>query len=189
MIAREGYRSVVYHRLAAAFLAVQLVACSSSGPDNTHRSVSDRTKRTAVPDEAEGTGEGKAIVGRDAARGDSASHTDIRSRKNVNPAAPKPAYSERSERVMGFRLQLHSTTDHAEARSVMSTMRQRLDSLGMEQGRMDLVFDAPYYKLRYGDYLMKADADRERGVFHELGFPAAFVVRDHIVRVIRERTK
>lgn len=129
------------------------------------------------------------MMGRDAARRDSTSHADTRSPKPISTAASQPAYSERSERVMGFRLQLHSTTDHAEARRTMTAMRQRLDSLGMEQGRMDLVFDAPYYKLRYGDYLHKSDADRERGVFHDLGFPAAFVVRDHIVRIIREKVQ
>jgi hypothetical protein len=186
---RVESRNAVLLGTATAILALQLLACSSSGPDNARSTSSNRAKRSAIPADTVDNEAGKATVGREAERRDGTAQSDTRSQQNVTAAPSNPAYTERSERVMGYRLQLHSTTDHSEARRAMSTMRKRLDSLGMEEGRMDLVFDAPYYKLRYGDYIMKADADRERGVFHELGIPAAFVVRDHIVRIIRERLK
>ena len=120
------------------------------------------------------------------------SNTDER-----KPEAPEPQtrpsedatdeWVERSEKVMGYRIQLHSTTDMNEARSTLARLKSRLDSLSLDEGRMDLVFDAPYYKIRFGDYLTKSDADRKRDDLHGLGFPNAWVVRDNVIRIRREK--
>jgi hypothetical protein len=189
MTSKVAYRNDLLRGAVAVMLMVHLVACSSSGPDAAARTDAGGAHESAVSDPAEGSKTTAAAERAESIREKNPATRSSEGKQSVHNAEKKPAYTERSERVMGFRLQLHSTTDPAEARRAMSTMREKLDSLGMEQGRMDLVFDAPFYKLRYGDYIMKADADRERGVFHELGFPAAFVVRDHIVRIIRERAK
>jgi hypothetical protein len=94
---------------------------------------------------------------------------------------------ERSERVMGYRIQLHSTTDIEEARAAQSEMHHRLDSLGLEEGRLNLDFDAPVYKLRYGDFAGKPEADHMRNTLQQAGITGAWVVRDRIIRIIRER--
>ncbi len=106
---------------------------------------------------------------------------------DIQPVELPEVWVERSEKVMGFRVQLHSTTDMNEARATLAELKSRLDSLSMEEGRMDLVFDAPYYKVRYGDFLSKSDADTMRDQLHGLGFSNAWVVRDNIIRILREK--
>ncbi len=111
----------------------------------------------------------------------------VETREVVSETESVGAWTERSEKVMGFRLQLHSTTDASDARGALASMKQRLDSLGLEEARLDLVFDAPYYKLRYGDFLSKPDADHKCRELKELGIANAWVVRDNVIRIIRER--
>ena len=90
---------------------------------------------------------------------------------------------------MGFRVQLHSTTNLDEAQSALEGYRRRLDSLHIDAGRLDMVFDAPYYKVRLGDFLRKGDADSMTVKLREAGVSEAWVVRDNVYQVIRERKK
>lgn len=98
-----------------------------------------------------------------------------------------PVWVERLEKVMGYRVQLYSTTDIDAAQRMLSQLRSRLDSLQIEPGRLDLSYDAPYYKVRAGDYVLKTEADTLRQRFHAAGLVDAWVVRDSIIRVIREQ--
>jgi hypothetical protein len=90
---------------------------------------------------------------------------------------------------MGFRVQLHSTTDIDAAQRSLSQLRSRLDSLEIDPGRIDMGFDAPYYKIRAGDFLTKSGADELREQLREAGVPEAWVVRDMVIRIIREEKK
>lgn len=105
------------------------------------------------------------------------------------PVIPEPReeWVERKERVMGFRIQLHSTTSIDEAQNTLSMYRTRLDSLQIDAGRIDMVFDAPYYKIRAGDFMVKAGADSLADTLRAAGMNEAWVVRDNVFRVIRER--
>ncbi|MBR9974448.1 MAG: SPOR domain-containing protein [Bacteroidetes bacterium] len=107
----------------------------------------------------------------------------------MKPIIPEPeeVWVERKERVMGFRVQLHSTTSIDEAQQALSTYRSRLDSLEIDAGRIDMVFDAPYYKIRAGDFMVKGEADMLTDTLRAEGIPEAWVVRDNIFRMIRER--
>lgn len=109
--------------------------------------------------------------------------------REVKPIIPEPeeVWVERKERVMGFRVQLHSTTSIDEAQQALSTYRSRLDSLEIDAGRIDMVFDAPYYKIRAGDFMVKGEADMLTDTLRAEGIPEAWVVRDNIFRMIRER--
>ena len=115
----------------------------------------------------------------------------IASEERIPPveAAPKEVWVERRERTMGFRVQLHSTTSLDEAQSSLAAYRSRLDSLQIDAGRLDMVFDAPYYKIRAGDFLRKADADEMTVTLREAGVSEAWVVRDAVYRMVRERKK
>ena len=105
----------------------------------------------------------------------------------TTPTETPPVWIERLEKVMGFRVQLHSTTEVDAAQRMLAQLRLRLDSLQIDPGRLDLGFDAPYYKIRAGDFVQKADADALREQLHAAGLVDAWVVRDSIIRIIRER--
>jgi hypothetical protein len=94
---------------------------------------------------------------------------------------------ERTENVMGFRVQLHSTTNVDEAQTTLAKLRTRLDSIQVDPGRIDIGYDAPYYKIRAGDFLVRSEAEEFRRTLHEAGMPEAWVVRDRVLRIIREK--
>lgn len=122
-------------------------------------------------------------VYRDRLPADSA-HTE----RPSQPTEPEPVrWTERKETVMGYRIQLHSTTDIDEAQRVLPRYAARIDSIGVSSGRLDMSFDAPYYKIRMGDFLTKPPADSLRLVLQTGGLTEAWVVRDRIQRVIRTK--
>lgn len=102
---------------------------------------------------------------------------------------PEAVWVERTEKVMGFRVQLYSTTDIDAVQQSLSVLRSRLDSLAIDPGRLDLGYDAPYYKIRAGDFLVKSGADELREKLREAGLSEAWVVRDMVIRIIREEKK
>jgi len=71
----------------------------------------------------------------------------------------------------GFRIQLVATRDEQEARQA------RMDALLNFSRRVYLIYDNPYYKLRLGDCLSRADADSLQQLAIEKGFVSAWVVR------------
>ncbi|MFA6234517.1 MAG: SPOR domain-containing protein [Bacteroidota bacterium] len=101
----------------------------------------------------------------------------------------EPAWIERTEKVMGYRVQLHSTPSLDEASATLTQMRSRLDSMQIDPGRLDMSFDAPYYKIRAGDFLLKTTADSLREQLRTAGMNEAWIVRDNVFRIIRERQK
>ncbi|MBR9978205.1 MAG: SPOR domain-containing protein [Bacteroidetes bacterium] len=99
----------------------------------------------------------------------------------------QPLWVERTERVMGYRLQLFSTTDIDKAQDALVRIREDCRLLNIDVGRIDMSFDAPYYKVRAGDFLNKTEADTARDMLHEAGLEDAWVVRDNVFHVIREK--
>ncbi|MDT8324715.1 MAG: SPOR domain-containing protein [Bacteroidota bacterium] len=97
----------------------------------------------------------------------------------------KLRWVERMEKTMGYRIQLFSTTSIDEAQAQVARYRQRLDSMQVAAGRLDMTFDAPYYKVRMGDFLLRPPADSLRRLLHEQGMQEAWVVRDRVERTIR----
>ncbi len=104
-------------------------------------------------------------------------------------ADPSPEWIERTEKVMGFRVQLYSTPQLDEAEQALTRFRSRFDSLAVDPGRLDMGYDAPYYKVRAGDFLDRAGAEEFRERLREADVPEAWIVRDTVFRVVRERKK
>jgi cell division protein FtsN len=89
---------------------------------------------------------------------------------------------ERIEQKMGYRIQIFSTTGIDDAEQRRDEYREMLgDSVAVT-----IVFDAPYYKIRVGNFLEKADAEAERARLKEFGLNEAWVVRDRVNHVVTE---
>ncbi len=101
----------------------------------------------------------------------------------------QPEWIERKEKTMGFRVQLYSTTNIDDARERLEQLRSKTDSLEIITGRLDMGYDAPYYKIRAGDFILKAEAESLREKLRAAGITEAWVVRDNVFKVIRERKK
>jgi len=71
----------------------------------------------------------------------------------------------------GFRVQLISTREEAEARLL------RRDALLAFEENVYLIYDDPYYKLRVGDCLSRYEADQLQEAAVERGFLESWVVR------------
>ena len=96
---------------------------------------------------------------------------------------------ERDQSVMGFRLQLYSTTSLDEAERKRDELAAKLLEFEQDAESISLVFDAPYYKIRYGNYLNRNDADLQRSVLQKIGLTDAWVVRDKVTSKVRVKKK
>lgn len=81
---------------------------------------------------------------------------------------------------MGFRVQLYSTTD-------LDAAFARRDSLSrqLQTDTVEIVFDAPYYKLRTGNCTERKAAETLRQSIIAKGVPDAWIVPDYVT--IRRR--
>ena len=86
---------------------------------------------------------------------------------------PVPAGSEMAV-VRGFRVQLFAVADLARAETMAQDARQRLDL------EVHVVSEPPYYKVRAGDFVDRADAVRMKERATSLGFDGCWVVTDQI---------
>ena len=82
---------------------------------------------------------------------------------------------------MGYKVQVYSTTNLDDAQSNRTKIQSLIDSLAIE-----IVFNAPYYKLRTGNFIDRQQADSLKDFLQSRGIPTAWVVRDQIVRTVRE---
>jgi len=102
--------------------------------------------------------------------------------RNGVPEGREPAAAttaERLERLSGFRIQIYSTNDLDDAVRAKTSSQASLDSM-----KVYMVYDAPYYKIRVGDFLAKSDADRAKDSLKERGFSEAWVVPDKVSRTV-----
>ena len=77
----------------------------------------------------------------------------------------------------GYRLQLYESSSAGEANEKMGKYRKSLkDSLY-------LVFDAPLYKIRYGNYVTKNEAEIEKNNLKNKGYRTAWVVKSRIEQI------
>lgn len=97
------------------------------------------------------------------------------------PSSDAPVTIQRSDRVMGYRVQVFSTTDAGEATRKRDDMRTLYPDMPA-----DLVFHAPYYKVRLGNFEGRAEADSCRAQMQARGCPEAWVVRDMVTRTRQE---
>ena len=76
--------------------------------------------------------------------------------------------------VQGYQLQLLQTENGAQARE---TLRTALLDLGTD---VEIVYDAPYYKLRAGKFLNRYDAELLQSTADGKGYANSWVVRTPI---------
>lgn len=79
--------------------------------------------------------------------------------------------------VPGFRVQLASTQNLLEALSTKSLADTLLPNYDVY-----IIYDAPYYKVRVGDFRNRYDADRAVSYLASHGFPDAWSVPDNVFR-------
>ena len=75
------------------------------------------------------------------------------------------------QRVMGYKVQLFSSTDIEEARFYQDSLRVMFPSDSVE-----LAYDAPAYKIRIGNFLERKDAEVMKRALQELGWSSAWIV-------------
>lgn len=95
---------------------------------------------------------------------------------------PSEEWIESTEKTMGYKIQLTSTTSLDEATKRRDEFKELL-----EDETIDLTFDAPYYKLRVGNFTEKKLADEYRDTLQTKGFTEAWVVRDQITVTVRKK--
>ncbi len=79
------------------------------------------------------------------------------------------------ETVQGFRIQVFSSNNYDEAIALRNTLNVELPAQWVY-----MVYDAPTYKVRVGDYTNRADANLAVDGFIEKGFKGAWVVPDRV---------
>ena len=80
------------------------------------------------------------------------------------------------ETVQGFRIQVFASNNYDEAISVRNAI-----NLELPVQWVYMVFDAPTYKIRVGDYTNRADANFAVDGFIEKGYKGAWVVPDRVL--------
>ncbi len=81
------------------------------------------------------------------------------------------------ETVQGFRIQVFTSNAYDEALDAKNTLSAQLPDEWVY-----LVYDAPTYKVRVGDYLTRIDANQAVGRFVEKGYAGAWVVPDQVIK-------
>lgn len=79
--------------------------------------------------------------------------------------------------VDGYRVQLLSMKDLTNANRAKEIARETLSDL---QLNFYLEFDAPYYKVRMGDFKTKAEAEPYKDEARRRGYPKAWIVRSKV---------
>jgi uncharacterized protein YpuA (DUF1002 family) len=100
--------------------------------------------------------------------------------QTVNAATADTSVVERTEKVMGWRVQLYSCSDLSDAEYRRAQFQSALDSISVE-----LIFDSPTYKLRIGNCITREEAESLRDYVRTIGMPDAWVVRDYVVRIVK----
>lgn len=90
--------------------------------------------------------------------------------------ANAPSTPEESKTVIGYRVQIFSTSDYLQAIKVDSIARTRWKE------KVYMRFDSPYYKIRIGNALQRDAADRLQQEAMKAGYRTAWVVRTEIQR-------
>ena len=80
-----------------------------------------------------------------------------------------------SSSIEGFRLQIHETSSVEEANKKIKKFKNILtDSIYMS-------FEAPFYKIRYGDYPTREQAEIEKKKILRKGYKTVWIVRSNII--------
>jgi len=90
---------------------------------------------------------------------------------------PKDSVVATTEEVQGFRIQIFSTSSIDEA-----TQTRNLAMVKFPVDTIYIVYDAPVYKVRVGDYLNRYEANQRLPEFVEKKYRDAWVVPDRVIQ-------
>ncbi len=79
--------------------------------------------------------------------------------------------------VQGYRIQVLATNDFDEAASVRNSLNSELPNLWVY-----MVYDAPTYKIRVGDYVNRSDAYFPLDSLVAMGYKEAWIVPDRVIK-------
>ena len=74
----------------------------------------------------------------------------------------------------GFRIQLLATKDRMNAEKLLNELSV------LYEEEIYIIFEAPNYKVRIGNYIDRKDAEKVRNFLTNRGFPSAWIVRTKI---------
>lgn len=94
---------------------------------------------------------------------------------NIDLFLQDTSEEQSSGETIGYRVQICAVTDEQKAREI-----QRDAILSFIDENIYLKYDAPYYKVRIGDFVKKEDADRLKEIAISRGFNDAWVVRTKV---------
>jgi len=102
-------------------------------------------------------------------------HKEEKQRGELN--IPKDSVTVEEEIIQGFRIQIFASAsiDEANATRGAATYKIGLDSVYV-------IYDAPVYKVRVGDFATRLAANQRLPLLMEKGYPDAWVVPDRIVQ-------
>lgn len=86
------------------------------------------------------------------------------------------ATTDKETSIIGYRVQLISTTDYYEALEIRDSVTTRLS------GEIYLDYEPPYYKVRAGNFTQRDDAEIKRAEAKQAGYPDAWIVRTKIIQ-------
>jgi len=87
------------------------------------------------------------------------------------PSTTQRAPADTTQPVPGYRVQLTATTDEQTARAIFREAMLKFPE------SVYFVYENPYYKVRVGDYVSRAEAEALQQRAVDRGFPDAWVVR------------
>ena len=103
---------------------------------------------------------------------------------DTNPAGLKDSTKSSSsdmpepqELTQGYRVQIFATTNYDEATTMKSSVEDEF-----QEEWFYLVYDAPTYKLRAGNFLERYEADRFAKLVGEKGYKNAWVVPERVLK-------
>ena len=76
----------------------------------------------------------------------------------------------------GFRIQIFETSSSEKANSVLKKYKRKMDD------SLYVIFDAPLYKIQYGNFSKKYEAENVKNKLSRKGFKNIWIVRSRIVQ-------
>lgn len=95
--------------------------------------------------------------------------------KEVRPITPAPAVETEAEVVPGFRVQVTFTDNIEQANMIKNEV-----ALLFTDQTVYVVYEAPYYKVRVGDFLNRIDANPTMRLLFENGYKDSWIVPDKV---------
>ncbi|MDI6778802.1 MAG: SPOR domain-containing protein [Bacteroidota bacterium] len=97
---------------------------------------------------------------------------------NLTPVKPDTKDSVEPEIISGFRIQLSMTTNIDEANLLKSEASAKLPN-----DWAYVIYEAPYYKVRVGDYNSRSIANQSLRSLIDMGYSNAWIVPDRVYKV------